>query len=749
MTRRPLVALILILASTDAGRGQDTASLARQLTFETEHAGGTPAGWGVSPAGAAVADGKIVRTGRWSARLDRSAETAGAFSTLTMALPLEIAGKAIVLRGFLRSEGVTGSIALWMRVDGETPNLAFDTTQRRQVKGTNDWQEHVVTVPVNPRGRRLIFGALLAGAGTLWVDDLELLVDGVPFASAPRIERPLTVLESDREFDAGSRVEIGTLSAVQLDNLVALGKVWGFLKYHHPAVTSGARQWDYDLFRVLPSVMASASRDAGNTALVQWIDGLGPLSACTPCAALRPETVHLSPDLVWIEDTSRLGADLSRRLRSIHASRPADGSQFYVSLTPGVGNPSFGRELPYASFQLPDAGYRLLALYRFWNIVEYWFPYRDVIGEDWDAVLREFIPRVTAVASPPEYQRALIALIARVHDTHANLWSSLAVRPPVGTCQVPAVLRFIEGQAVVTLAGGGLERGDVVTALDGTGVSTLIAEWSPYYAASNTPTRLRDIARSMTRGACGPVTMTVTRPSGTTTISTTRVASPPPSGAPTQDLPGDTFRRFSTDVAYLKLSTIKAADVPGYIKAAESTKGLVVDIRNYPSEFVVFALGQLLVREQTPFARFTIGDLANPGAFHWGAQVSLKPATPSYTGRVVILIDEISQSQAEYTAMALRVAPDALVVGSTTAGADGNVSPIPLPGGLRSMISGIGVFYPDKRPTQRLGIVPDVVASPTIAGIRAGRDEVLEAGIRQIVGPAMPAAAIQQMIAGR
>jgi C-terminal processing protease CtpA/Prc len=75
--------------------------------------------------------------------------------------------------------------------------------------------------------------------------------------------------------------------------------------------------------------------------------------------------------------------------------------------------------------------------------------------------------------------------------------------------------------------------------------------------------------------------------------------------------------------------------------------------------------------------------------------------------------------------MAFRSARNAMVVGSTTAGADGNVSRIPLPGGLRSMISGIGVFYPDKRPTQRIGIVPDVEAKPTIEGIRSVRDEVL------------------------
>jgi hypothetical protein len=36
---------------------------------------------------------------------------------------------------------------------------------------------------------------------------------------------------------------------------------------------------------------------------------------------------------------------------------------------------------------------------------------------------------------------------------------------------------------------------------------------------------------------------------------------------------------------------------------------------------------------------------------------------------------------------------------------------------------------PDKRPTQRIGIIPDIEVLPTVAGIRDGRDEVLEAAL--------------------
>jgi C-terminal processing protease CtpA/Prc len=160
---------------------------------------------------------------------------------------------------------------------------------------------------------------------------------------------------------------------------------------------------------------------------------------------------------------------------------------------------------------------------------------------------------------------------------------------------------------------------------------------------------------------------------------------------------------LSKDVAYLKLSSVKIAEAAHYIDSAVGTKALIIDIGNYPSEFVAYALE------------------------------SLAPQKPHYAGKVVILVDEVSQSQSEFTAMAFRSAPGAVLIGSTTAGADGNPSQIPLPGiQMRTQFSGIGIFYPGKKPTQRVGIIPDVEIKPTIAGIRAGRDEVLEAALRQI-----------------
>ena len=41
--------------------------------------------------------------------------------------------------------------------------------------------------------------------------------------------------------------------------------------------------------------------------------------------------------------------------------------------------------------------------------------------------------------------------------------------------------------------------------------------------------------------------------------------------------------------------------------------------------------------------------------------------------------------------------------------------------------------------------IPDIPAAPTMRGIRSGRDEVLEAALRHILGPDAPPAEIERM----
>ena len=112
---------------------------------------------------------------------------------------------------------------------------------------------------------------------------------------------------------------------------------------------------------------------------------------------------------------------------------------------------------------------------------------------------------------------------------------------------------------------------------------------------------------------------------------------------------------------------------------------------------------------------------------------SLQSISPSskwkYAMKTVMLIDERAQSFAEETGLMLKSANQTTFVGTPTAGADGNVTNLYVPGGILIQFTGVGVSYPDGRQLQRVGLTPDIEVAPTIAGIRSGRDEVLEAAL--------------------
>jgi C-terminal processing protease CtpA/Prc len=397
----------------------------------------------------------------------------------------------------------------------------------------------------------------------------------------------------------------------------------------------------------------------------------------------------------------------------------------------------------------PDAGFNLLSLYRYWNMINYFFPYKHLTDQKWDTVLAEYIPKFIKAKDKLAYELATVQVIGEANDTHANLWGGRDKTNELrGTKFASFKAEFVENQLVVVdyfnrelsdLAK--VKIGDVITHVNGKTISSLVDSLKPYYPASNMAARLRDMSIDLLRS-----------PNNTISLNYLSDGQKQQVNVPTYerknlrmyhwykvDSTQKCYKLLDGNIGYITLANIKQEDIPKIKKAFAATKGIIIDIRNYPTTFVPFSLGSYFVTEPTSFVKFTTGNPDNPGEFVFreGAKITSEnnrytSGKGGYKGKLVVLVNENSQSQAEYTAMAFHAVKNATIVGSTTAGADGNVSSIVLPGGLRTMISGIGVYYPNGKETQRVGIVPDVIVRPTIKGIKNGKDEVLERGIRVI-----------------
>lgn len=681
------------------------------------------------------------KSGRYSVVIENTSDSTG-FKALSLVLPDNYKGKSIRLSGYIKTENVRdGYAGLWMRID---PKIGFDNMGDRGITGTTDWKEYEVTLPLSPEKTEKIFiGGLLVGKGKMWLDDLKVTVDGKSLED-PNLELWGSKADRDREFNNGSNISIPKLNNQDADNLELLGRVWGFMKYYHPNIAKGEYNWDYELFRFLPDYLNVKSSSERDDLLEKWIKKIGSLPTCTTCKETADDAM-LKPDLVWI-DSSSISSNLKNTLKDLYNNRN-QGEHYYISLHAGVGNPDFRNEKSYSDMPYPDDGFRLLALFKYWNMIQYFFPYKYLTDQDWNSVLKEYIPIFLDAKDELAYELATLCIIGEINDTHGNIWvGGDKIQYLRGRYYAPLKTDFIEDQLVVTdyyksdfTEMTKLKIGDVITHINGKTIESLVDSLRPYYPHSNEASMRRDISRDLLRSSDSTVQINYSSSNKhrETKIMLYDYKRAEIDAWHEEKMKGPRFKILNDSIGYLTLLNIKDFNFDELKDRLSDLKGLIIDIRNYPNKFVALDLSSLFVSSPTEFVKFSIANLNNPGEFNVRKGTMLQTEKYNYhnknrtafSGKLMILVNETTQSQAEYTAMALRAVPNSLIVGSTTAGADGNASYINLPGGIITIISGIGVYYPDGGETQRVGIVPDITVKPTIDGIKSGKDEVLQKAI--------------------
>lgn len=522
--------------------------------------------------------------------------------------------------------------------------------------------------------------------------------------------------------------------------LASLARVWGFLKYHHPAVATGKRDWDEQLIRLIPAVQQAPDRQALSIVYGQLLDELGAVKPCRRCEAAPAGQRNL--DLVWLTDSLLFTPDLHRRLTYLLDNRH-QGSNQYVRVNLWQGIAQFDNEKLYPEQSQPTEAYRLLALFRYWNIINYFYPYKYAVDGNWNDVITDLIPVFRAAHTAEMYQQALYQMGARINDSHGFMQSldkSRCMRCELGTFWLPFSVKLMDQQAVITRhvhdslpVPAWLKVGTVIRAIDGESIQARIARIGPRIAASNDGALLRDLRWFIGNGPTNEARLTIVYNGQDTTVVVPRYpfrslnrsvnASPNDQKLLSQWLPDS--------VGYVNMGKLEPRRVDSVMRSLETAKALIFDLRNYPKG-TYWLISRYLTDERPTFIRFTRPDPRFPGTFIQNKSTKLpRTKKKKMDGKVVyVLIDEETQSHAEFTAMAFRAVPGVTLVGSPTAGADGNITWVPLPGNYRTAFSGIGVYYPDGRETQRVGIVPDVLVRPTPEGIRDGRDEVLERALQ-------------------
>lgn len=523
-----------------------------------------------------------------------------------------------------------------------------------------------------------------------------------------------------------------TLSETQ--KLESLCKVWGFLKYYHPNVSKGQFNWDQQLFQKIDELENINNKDQLNELYSNWIESLGKIEVCKNCVNDNDKVYFLKNfDLGWMNDQRIFSENVREKLKFIENNRNI-GENFYFGLN--GRKVYFRNENSYGS-KFTSKQIALLEFFRYWNYAEYFFAYKYKTDQNWNDVLREMIPKFLTVDNDESYHLALAELVTKTDDSHAFLFSRLTSLNQYGRKNVPVQYSYAEGKLVVTKTyptifneENPLKIGDVIYDVEGLTIPQKINSFGKYLPASNSWGKINKSKYLFLYTNKDSLGLKIERDGINLAIKVKaylqkeiiRVNPPVPEKWK--------FLDDEKKMGYVNMGLIKRSDLNDMFENLKNTESIIFDSRNYPN-MTILPLSRLLLPENKIYYEFIFPETNYLSKFYRRKNNIGRNNPDYYRGNVVILVNEVTQSQAETTVMMLKQHPKAKVIGGYTSGANGDVISFNI-AGLKTCFTGLGAYYPDGRETQRIGIIPDIIVRPTVKGIQQGKDEIMERALEYL-----------------
>ena len=537
-------------------------------------------------------------------------------------------------------------------------------------------------------------------------------------------------------------------------DLYELGKIWGLMKYYHPAISQGKVDWD----AVLLETFANTSKKDVNAITTHWLSTADQrnfieiIKKNSECDSITLRNFDSS----WIGKLKKIQPKNKTRLLNL-ISQPKNVGTFYSNPVENSIRYNSKNEKVYTAF---SAELKMLDLFRIWNAIEYFYPYKYLLDHQWDDILKKYIPIFKNIRNEQDYKSAVMRLSSEFQDSHTEFETKYQY-DVMGKLSAPFIFQIVDNVVLITgikdeakMKKANLELGDLITKIDGKSVIKNIDQKSVYFAFSNESVKLREAYSYLFSGNESSMLVEGTKKNGATFKTNVeriqRIFNNEwdKDGIPNYQLTykGKMYEYLTynekesrlnpsfslDDKVYFEFASLKAEEIPTLMETYKNSKGMVFDLRGYNNSGALLKVFDYLFAQPQNFGIKTQADFSQPGKFCFVDQIIDKSYKfigkenpDAYKGKVIVIINEYTQSAAEMWAMIFKKIPGVIFVGSQTAGADGNTTSIKLTDGNDLMFSGLGIYYPDGSETQRIGIKPDIIVRPTVQSIRTKQDLLL------------------------
>lgn len=562
----------------------------------------------------------------------------------------------------------------------------------------------------------------------------------------------------------------------QEDAFLLYSKTWNFPKYTHPQMAGGHVNADSLFLADVPEVLKIKDRQGLNTVLSQLLVQF-PVSA--EQAAENTDAGNLLTrnfNLGWFMHQRLLSPANRSNLKALWQHRYTGATNYYL---PAL---SYDAEIPNEpAYPFPKAesvpqDYRLLALAKLQGAADYLFPHKYLMPQNFDKALREAFPVMLSADSCEQYERALLKLTALFRDTHSfGFYRQLQFKKTIfkNAYYPPFTYHVFEDGVLVTglileerCTSAGLQKGDYITAINGQPVKRKIEDLSALLSASNHQAlvhRLSDYVPNLLWGADSATfqlrvrrgrqlfTCLLTFPGAEQPEDLASISRYLSAAAPEQSV-SDQLTLLEDSIVYFRINDTyrliaNTADeqidqhMDSLLATAGKMKGIIFDMRGYPDwgGFVYTYIFRQFGTVPHFYARYYELNKQQIGTYILKQDTATyyTPGLPvhnaPYQGTVVIIVNSETLSQSEWNTMNLQVLfPRAITIGEQTAGADGDIKKLHLPGGYTFEFTGNAIFYNNGREAQQKGVRIVRVVPRSKESLLSGSDNQLEEAIRLI-----------------
>lgn len=371
------------------------------------------------------------------------------------------------------------------------------------------------------------------------------------------------------------------------------------------------------------------------------------------------------------------------------------------------------------------------------------FPYFGVVPD----IIDDRLVEATNLLGTTTPDRLMVRNVLRrfanaLDDSHTLIRDY--VTKPAGS--FPSYLEWINGEAVVrqTLAVG-VNPGDTLTSIGGVPASEWYATEMARSSGATDPYRFV-VASYEVQRLMGPIELGLRDVNGVTKTLNFQPQSMADFGAvgftPTLRPAGWLSDLGAPKLYYINLTGEVLYDMNDFhvaLTEAQTADGLILDMRGFPG-IDLSEVASRLIPAPWSGAIFRIAMRTGPDdvAIDEFADKFEPLDMPSYGGPIALLVGNGSLSAAEHFSLALVDAKRVTVVGRTTAGTDGNITGVQLPGQFAMSFTGMDVRHADAQKSvfHGVGIVPDIDVTLTAQAFADGVDPEIEAAIGHLLmGP--------------